>query len=153
MPVIKFDFKIILSLVILGVAGFFIYQSQAKNPPTSKLVTSTPNQNQLKLLSTDPDPLEAATLLPTQTITLTFNQVIPKSELKYHFDPDVEHQLEVASGPSSSGGTTFKITFKKPLELGSGYTLFIESSTHTKSKVTLDREYVYHFRTINYRGI
>lgn len=117
----------------------------------SSPITSGPSQ--LTIISTTPNPLDGATILPTQNLEFTLNRPLFRSQFKHRFDPEVEHEVEVVGDKDKEFGSTFKIIFKKPLELGSGYTLFILNSTHDEAKITLDHEYVYHFSTIKYRGI
>lgn len=119
-----------------------------KNRPTPP--PSAPEE--LKIISTKPDPLEGAILLPSQSIEITFNKPIMKTEFKHQFDPQLEHEVEVV-GEKSHFGQTLRIKFTKPLELGSGYTLFVLPSTHTEEGLKLDRDIIFHFKTIPYRGV
>ena len=121
--------------------GFFV------NKPAADLT------NQLQITSTKPDPLDEATILPTGSIEVTFNKPIVASELKHRFDPDIEHEVEVTGGINNFYGQTFRIIFKKPLPLGNGFTLFILKETHTEEKETLDKEYIFHIKTIKYTGV
>ena len=143
--------KKIILLVIFFIAVFVIIFFTNKKPVTS--ITTPPTQTeQFKLISTNPNPLNESTILPTQDIELTFNKEVVRSEIKYKIDPEVLHKIEVINGKNDSTGTNFRIVFTKPLELGSGYTLFIYFNTHT-NKINLDKEYIFHFSTIKYRGI
>lgn len=147
MPIKKINIIfIIFIIVIMVILGGFLKQ----NP--DKPQTESPKE-ELKIISTNPDPLEGATILPTQSIEITFNKPVVKSEFKHHFDPELEHEIEVVGGRSNSYGQTFKIIFKKPLELGSGYTLFILPNTHTEDGLKLEKDIIYHFKTISYRGV
>jgi len=149
--------KVIIIVVVLVIAAaVFLNKSQIKNliqkPAASPTEISNQQQDDsLRVASTKPDPLEGATILPTQSIEITLSKQVGR-EFKYHFDPEVESQVEELS---SKGGleSTYRINFTKPLELGSGYTLYIDSSTHTKDKQNLDHEYIYHFSTISYKGV
>jgi hypothetical protein len=139
-------------IFIIGIV-LFVNKNQAKPSLLSINSSPAPQENKLTVISTKPDPLENTTILPTQDIEITLNKEIPISEFKHHFDPDVEHDIEIIKGPSSSLGATIKIKFRKPLELGAGYTLIIESSTRTNDHINLDHEYMYHFKTIQYKGV
>lgn len=143
MPVKKL---LVIGLLVIGVGGF-LYQKQAV-----KLIAPQ-QEEKLTIVSTKPDPLDEATILPNQSIEITFNYPIYRSELKHRFDPEIEHEVITVNGIDKELGTTFKITFNEPLELGKGYTLFILSNTHDQKNHSIDHEYTYHFKTISYRGV
>ncbi len=141
-------------LVLLIVMAFLVVKNVLNK---EAIVQSQPEVNlkaetndQLLIVSTNPDPLEGAVILPTQNIEFKFNKRI--SEFKHRFDPEVEHELETAYN-STDNTTTIKIIFKKPLNLGSGYTLFVLSNTSSTDKKELGKEYDYHFSTIKYKGV
>jgi hypothetical protein len=138
---------IFILLVLIG-AGIFLF---LKSKLSINQNITTPQADKLQIITTTPNPLDGATILPTQTIIVAFNKPVAISEFKHRFDPEVEHTIETQTNDWK--GTTMKITFKKPLQLGSGYTLFIESNTHTEAKEGLDHQYVYHFTTISYKGV
>lgn len=153
MNILRSKLLIILVLIILGLTFNFLWGNKMKNSVVQPQKTATQTQQSLKIISTEPDQLDGVTILPTDSIEITFNKPISVSEFKHHFDPEVEHSVEAIGQTSSKGAYQFKITFKKPLELGAGYTLFIESATHTQEGDTLDHEYNYHIKTIGYRGV
>lgn len=143
MPVKKL---FVISLLVISV-GVFLYQKQ-----TIKL--AAPQQEEkLTIVSTKPDPLDEATILPKDGIEITFNYPIYRSELKHRFDPEMKHEVVVVNGIDKELGTTFRITFNDSLELGRGYTLIILPETHDQKNHNLDHEYIYHFKTISYRGV
>ena len=141
-------------IILIGV-GWTLFQNQVlfqnqnnlQKQPKTKVVDS------LQIVSTNPNPLDEATILPTQAIEITFNKPIFRSEFKHKFDPEVDHDVEVVNEENQEYGKLFRIVFKKPLEFGSGYTLFIEQNTHSEDKQTLEKNYQYHFKTIKYSGI
>lgn len=139
---------IILLVAILLAILFFVVK---KEVPKSNVVNSS--SDNLQLISIIPNPLDNATILPTQNLEFTFNQPLFKSEFKYKFDPTIEHEVEVVSGRDTQFGSTFRIKFKKPLPLGSGFTLMIEAGTKVDEQHKLDRDYIYHFQTIRYQGV
>lgn len=146
----KLKLLLVFLFLILGIILSF------KLLPLNKDKNTTNNQtqsDQLKLISTNPDPLDNVTIIPTQDLEFTFNKPFYKSEFKHKFDPLVEHDVEVVNGENSERGSTFRIKFRKPLPLGSGYTLMIEASTKIDEDHKLDRDYIYHFRTIQYKGV
>lgn len=137
---------IIFITIIIVIVGLILKQNSDKS-------VQNPPKEELKILSTNPSPLEDATILPTGFIEITLNKPVVTSEFKHRFDPELEHEVEVINGINSSYGKTFKLHFKKPLQLGSGYTLFILPNTHTEDGLKLDKEIIYHFKTIGYRGV
>ncbi len=145
---IKINIKFIIFItIIIVIFGGLIFKQNPDKP-----VQTLPKE-ELKIISTNPSPLEDATILPTGSIDITLNKPVVISEFKHRFDPELEHEVEVISGINSSYGQTFRISFKKPLQLGSGYTLFILPNTHTEDGLKLDKEIIYHFKTIGYRGV
>lgn len=133
---------IFITIIVVMVSKNYSIKPEAQIP-----------KEELKILSTNPNPLENATILPTSSIEITFNKPFTASEFKHRFDPELEHEVETVNGINNSYGQTFKIRFKKPLQLGSGYTLFILPNTHTENGLKLDKEIIYHFKTIEYRGV
>lgn len=146
----KNKITLLISLVVLLALSYFAF-SFFKNNTASK--NENIQTDILRLIKTNPDPLDNATILPTQDLEFTFSQPIYRTELKHHFDPEIPHTVEIVNGIDTEHGTTVKIKFNEPLELGSGYTLFIESSTKVNDMLRLDRDYIYHFKTIGYRGV
>lgn len=136
----------ILAIVLLG--GFLYKNSFFKSSPKT---TEVPKQ--LKIVSTNPTPLEGATILPTQYIEINFNYPIVDSEFKHKLDPELDHEIQVFNGKNSRWGQTMRIVFKKPLQLGSGLTLFILGNTHTEDGLKLNQDFIYHIRTIGYKGV
>jgi len=139
--------KLVVGSLIVGSIAAFWYQKQA----SSKVLQVA--DDKLKIVSTKPEPLDEATILPKDGLEITFNYPIYRSELKHRFDPEIEHEVITVNGIDKELGTTFKITFNEPLELGRGYTLFILSNTHDQKNHSIDHEYTYHFKTISYRGV
>ena len=137
--------KLIIGILVISVIAF-LYQKQTATPETNE-------PEQLKITSTKPATLDEATILPTDTIEITLNKPIYRSELKHRFDPEINHEVETINGIDKELGQTFRIIFQEPLGLGKGYTLFILSNTHDQENHNLDHEYIYHFKTISYRGI
>lgn len=142
----------VLVVIMIAVTGFVLINKPAGQDQKSP--TQEAQNDQLKIVSTDPDPLDDATILPTQSITITFNKVIPKTEFKYKFEPEIAGaEVEALNGSDSTNGIVMKISFKKPLDLGMGFTLKILGSTRTDKKENLDSDYNYHIKTIQYKGV
>jgi hypothetical protein len=108
------------------------------------------NPDEVAVVSTKPANLEGATILPNQPIEITFNSPLENEpELKRDWDPkDTDIKTEL-----SSDKKTVKFTPNKPLVLGQPYTLFIKSDTKFEGKKTLDKDLIYHFKTISYTGV
>lgn len=140
---------VILALIIVLV-GYFWWSSSKGQSPT-KTATEPAQNNNLTILSTNPTSLEGATISPTQPIEITFSKPISISQFKYKLDPTLEHDAASTSGDNSFG-TTFRISFKKPLELGAAFTLTISPETKVNDQQKLDKEYIYHIKTIGYKG-
>ncbi|QQG43752.1 MAG: hypothetical protein HYW45_01885 [Candidatus Daviesbacteria bacterium] len=145
-------YKVSLTILFL-LMGFFLFKDSLSIGQQNPQKEAT-QEKQLKIVSTKPNPLDNAIILPTQDIEITFNMPVMKSEVKHKFDPEtLEYDLEVLNGINTSYGQTFRFKFKKPLQLGSGLTLFILPNTHTEDGIKLDQEFIYHIKTISYQGV
>src|SRR3989344_7198590 len=135
---------LIIAIIFVLIGNFKTLINRETPPPIYK------KEAGLEIVSTAPDPLEGATILPTQNIGINFNKPLYRSEFKHKFDPEIEHEVEVVDGIDKELGSTFRIKFSQPLELGSGYTLFILPNTKTEDGFELGQEKIYHFKTIRY---
>lgn len=143
----------IVSILILIITSIVLFKKEIFPFQPQKLTPQVSQEEKLKIVSTSPDPLEGATILPTQYIEVTFSKPLFVSEFKHRLDPEVDHEVKVINGRDHAFGSTFRIIFKKPLELGSGYTFFILSNTKTEEGIGLEHDFIYHFSTISYRGV
>lgn len=145
---------ILIAFILFATGGVFFW-NQKITEKTLENPAQVVLNNKLQVVSTNPDPLDGATVLPTQSIEITFNKPLVRSEFKYRLDPETDHVLMVVNGSGSNKdiSKTFQITFNKPLELGKGYTLFILPGTHTEDGIRFDKDQNFTFHTINYRGI
>lgn len=147
-------FIVALFLVFLigkvGISGYFSPKVVENFEPGNVPSQPSPEASaDVKLLSTNPNPLHEAILLPTQTIEITFNFPIEnRGEFKHTFEPDAERQINL-----SDDRKTVIISFPKPLELGVSYTLFIKNDTKFDGGKRLNGESVFTFHTIKYNGI
>jgi len=148
--------QIVILILILSAAGvLFIVKGNFKKADQENQKLSQgkqPAEDELKIVSTTPDPLEGATILPTQNIEFKFNKQIAVSEFKHRFDPNVDHNVEVNYNKQTNI-TIVTIKFSKPLDLGNGYTLFVLANTDSEDGKKLNRDYNYHFSTIKYKGV
>jgi len=141
--------QIFVAIVIFIVLIALVYKFNIFNNVGNETQSHEKEEERLIIVSTNPDPLEGAVILPSQKLEVKFNKIVAASEFKHRFDPEVEHEVEAIN---ESSGTTIVIKFQKPLELGSGYTLFILSDTDSGG-LKLGQEYSYHFTTIRYKGV
>lgn len=133
---------IALSVIILGVAAV-LYAYQPK-----QVAVEDPNQAP-QITSTNPEPLENATVLPNQPLEITFNRPLENTaEFRTSIEPKIEYKVEL-----SDDHKTAKFTFINPLDLGSGYTLIIQRGSKFEGKRELENDYIFHFKTIEYRGV
>lgn len=146
-------FWMILLVILFILAAWFIYYK--KTSTNTALVPKDTATDQLKIVSTNPNPLNGATILPNQNIEITFNKEIVKSEFKNRFDQEISYDVEAVDkiGSNKDISKTFKIVFKKPLELGHGFTFSVLSNTHTENGLKLNEDQSFSFKTINYNGI
>lgn len=150
--------KIILLIATLGAILILIFQQGLYGKPAaSPLPTPKPEakQNQVNqneeptVISTQPSPLEEATILPTQTVEITFNLPLENTgEFKNKIEPEADYEVKL-----SNDRKTVQIIPKKTFKLGASYTLFIKPDTKFDGSKTLNKELIFHFRTIEYRGI
>ncbi|KKR80369.1 MAG: hypothetical protein UU73_C0002G0109 [Candidatus Daviesbacteria bacterium GW2011_GWA1_41_61] len=153
---LTFKQKIIAIVTTVGIILILIFQQglYSKEAPVLDTQTSpTPTietSAEPKILSTNPSPLEEAVFVPTQEfIEINLNQsLVNGPEFKIKFEPQIEYKTELTNQKK-----TAKIIFTKPLKLGQSYTLFISPDTKFEEGNRLSGEVVYHFRTIEYRGI
>lgn len=161
--------KIIGIVVVLGIVLLVLYQTGWYGKITRKLDSrfrsprfagaaggndGMKNQNivvqEIKIVSTNPSPLEESTILPTQTIELTFNQAVEggTGEVKTLIEPKTDYKIEL-----SDDRKTARVVPTKPYLLGQGYTLHILGNTKFEGKKELGREEIFHFKTISYSGV
>lgn len=139
----------LIGLILIAVFYKGLYQPNHVTKLSQSATQTTSQSEKLKIISTNPSPLEEVTILPTQIIELTFNySLIAPSELKHKIDPPSDIKIEL-----SVDKKTVKFVPIKPYKLGSGYTLFIQPDTKFEGGKVLKEELIYHFKTISYRGI
>ena len=157
--------QIIIGLVALvGIILILIFGRGLSSSSPSSSVTSSASQtevksvqaekatadsSEIKVVSTVPENLDGSVILPTQIIEITFNQPMEnRGEFKNKIDPPAEYEIKL-----SDDRKTAKIILTKPFKLGTGYTLFIKPDTKFDGKKILDKELIYHFNTISYKGV
>lgn len=140
-------------LIITAVIGIYIYmqtpQTTAPAQPQPEPTAKQSNDNQPKVVSIKPDPQAAPVLLPTQTIEITFNIPVENpGEFKHKFDPQFDYEVKI-----SDDRKTIIIRPKATYPLGQGITFIISPETKFDNKEKLEGEVIYHFQTIQYRGV
>lgn len=151
--------KIIIFIIALGIIITYasyklILEGKSQNPNKPSVPeqreAQLPQSQEPSLVATNPSPLEEAVIPPTQVIELTFNMPLENiPEFKHKFDPiSFKYKIEL-----SFDKKILKIIPEKPYEPGLGYTLFIMSGTKFEGKKTLGKDIIYHFRTVNYKGV
>lgn len=144
--------KLVLGILILGIILIAVFKEGfCKNSVNTNQISNTQTQNQSpKIIATEPSPLDETTLLPTQTISVTFNLPLENlPELRYSIEPAIDLSVEL-----SDDKKTIKFTPKENFALGQGYSLHIKSETKFEGKRTLGpEEKVFHFTTISYKGV
>lgn len=143
--------KIMVTVAIIGALLIIVFQrgiystnsNQAPQPQTQ--TTEEPG-----VVSTNPPNLENQVITPNQIVEITFNLPIENiGEFKNKLDPKPEnYQVKL-----SDDRKTAQIIPIKPFNLGTTFTLFIQPDTKFDGKKTLGKELIYHFRTIEYKGV
>lgn len=132
----------------MGLADFDPFNSNP-NPETEE--ASTANQSpQLKppVVATNPSPLENATILPTQTVEITFSKPLVNDPARVVIDPN--HKIRVELSPDHK---RMKIVPVKPYILGTTYTLTIKKDYGFDTGDKLEEDITFHFKTIDYSGV
>lgn len=137
-----------LIVAVIGLKAISTFPKQKQQPQVTQ-----PQSETLRVVSTNPNPLENATILATQDIEITLSKPVFIGQIKIQFSPDLEYKIEPVNPVKANTSSVYKITFKKPLELGSGYTFFIQGGTQTEDGQKIDQEYSYHFKTVKYKGV
>lgn len=148
--------KIILAIIAIGAALIAIFARGLYSNPQAQEI-ETPNTSQVNVISesdppqvvsTSPGSLDYNTILPSQTVEITFNRPLENvGEFKSRLEPKVEYRVEL-----SSDRKTAKIIPSSTFNLGETYTLIIQPDTKFDGRIELKRDYIFHFKTIGYKG-
>lgn len=151
---LSFKQKLIAGIIVIGLIVIVVFQKGSDNkksevPNQSSDKQETQVSDEPRLTSTNPSPLNNATILPTQTIEFTFSQPIEnRGELKFEIKPEAQVDIHL-----SNDKKTAKITPTKPYLLGQTYSINIKTETKFDSKKKLPDGLNFTFKTINYRGV
>lgn len=147
--------KIMVMVAIVGAALIFIFKEGLYSKPVTQNTDSKieeRNQSQdtePRVVSTNPENLDGLTILADQTIEITFNLPLEnKGEFKYRIDPEAEVEIKL-----SDDRKTAKIIPLKSFSLGTSFTLTIKPDTKFDGKKQLNRDIIYHFKTVSYKGV
>lgn len=143
----------VVFLLILGsvfLLTLYLKNLSAPPPPTIQTNQSTKNSEAATLISTNPSPLEGIIILPNQVIEVTLSDPLEnEGELKHKISPQMEFEIKLSSDKKVA-----KFIPKRPYNMGTGYTLTIQTEqTKFITKKKLDKDYEFHFQTIKYQGI
>lgn len=138
----------ILGLILIGIFKHGLYSHSPLSLTNQPAVNPSQNADP-KVVSTTPELSQEVILPPNQDISINFNLPLQNSgELRYQITPDVEVNLKL-----SSDRKTITISPRTFYKLGSEYTIFIKGETKFDNKKTLNKEYIFHFKTIQYIGV
>lgn len=143
--------KIIAAIIAIGIALIAIFQGGFYSRPANpELGIEQVDPNEINIISTNPSPLESDTyVLPNQTIEFTFNQPLEnRGEFKVTIIPETKVEIQL-----SDDRKTAKIIPQEPYKLNEEHTIMIKSDSKFDGKKTLNKEIIYHFRTITYSGV
>lgn len=148
--------KIMIVVALVGAALIWIFQqglytksSSTTQPEVEVNQAQNIQSSEPQVVSTNPKNLDGITILANQTIEITFNIPLEnRGEFKNRIDPESEVEIQL-----SEDRKTAKIIPLKPYKLGTGFTLFIKPDTKFDGKKQLEKEIIYHFKTINYKGV
>lgn len=136
-------------LILIALFNYGFYNSEktsSLNPPKQHQQST----EQPTLISTSPNPLNEAILIPGQSIILTFSHPLENlPELKYKFEPEIEG----LQGQLSQDKKTVTFKSPKPLPVGQSYTLTIQQEAKFEGGKHLDKQYEFRFKTIDYKGV
>jgi hypothetical protein len=147
--------KIIGAVIAIGVILFAIFKfglGGAPTPVADQQINQPIPAGEIRLIGTNPPELlekKEIIIIPTQTIEFTFNERLENApETRIVLDPVADVEIKISDDKKSA-----KIIPTKPYKLGQGFTVFIKGETKFEGGKKLDRDYDFHFNTINYSGI
>lgn len=147
-----------VGVAIVGALLILLFQRGIYSKTTvESAVDKTPTTNQSAVQQTDrpvvvstvPSPLEEAIIVPTQVIEITFNLPLENvGEFKNRIEPKSDYTVKL-----SDDRKTAKIIPTPLFNLGTTFTLFILTDSKFDGGKRLDRELIYHFKTLEYKGV
>lgn len=148
--------KNIIIIIVITVIIFtvFLLRRLLSTTPASTPTPSLPPpviaaSEKPQIISTKPDPLEEAIISAAEIVEITFNRPLENvGEFKSRIEPKIDYKIEL-----SGDRKTAKIIPAKPYNLGATFTLFIGPDTKFDGVGRWGEEKIFHFKTINYRGV
>ncbi len=147
--------KLIIIVILVGVGLFAFRNMSSKSPAQTPTAPSAPEVKQVTqtdtpvLVSTYPDPLDEAVILPTQIAELSFNIPIENiGEFKYELTPKAKYQSKL-----SSDRKTVIVTPDSTWPVGTTFTINISPLTKFDGGKRLKDGIIIHFKTIDYKGV
>ena len=144
--------KIIGFIVAIGlalIAIFFVGFGKPSNVPEGpEPVTESVNSESVQVVSTNPNPLEGATILPNQAVEITFSEPMVNDLSRVKIEPEGKVNISVKGDHH-----ILEIKPIEPFKLGQGYTLTILSGYGSDTGKKTDQDYIFHFKTIDYNGV
>lgn len=152
----SFRQKLIGAIIAIGILLIAIFQGglYPKTTTQSAAVKSFSSETQTNqnphLISTNPPGLKDGVIVPSsQIVEITFSDPIEnRGEVKNTLEPKIDYDIEL-----SSDRKTVRLLPKKPLGLGQSFTFTIKQDTKFDGQKRMDSDQVFHFSTINYRGV
>lgn len=149
----KYSKYILIIPVIFLVGGFYLFRKDTNFPQVNTQLTPTPvpqNSTYATVVSTNPPDLQNTIILPNQTIQIVFSDpVLNTDELKHKMDPEGGYKLKL-----SDDRKTLSIIPDPAFQIGTGYTFSILSNdSKFDNGKKLQSDIIYHFQTIQYRGV
>ena len=144
--------KIVIGVVLASTLVYVIHKEVSiQTSPQQQINTDIKNQ-ETTVISTSPSTLDNTTVLPGQTISVTFNNpLMNKDEFKFRLEPNTPLKIML-----SSDNKTVNLTPVSSYTLGGGYTFFIKPDSNfliNNQKTPLGKEIIFHFKTIKYKGV
>lgn len=144
--------KIIAAVIALGAILIVIFNrgfSMISSDPERQEpgVNQVQSQN-VEVVATSPNPLEGATILPSQEVEIFFSEPMVNDPARITIEPSVKYNAQL-----SADHKTLKIQPLEPYKLGQGYTLTIKSGYASDNGKKLDSDKTFHFQTISYNGV
>lgn len=146
----KIDKRIIfgLAVIVVLIIGVIDFSPKTKRPAIVPQATEQP-ESETQVVSTVPVNLNHSTILPTQSIEITFNKpLLDSTHLRYGLSPQTPHHIEI-----SSDGKTLRVIPSPQFNLGQDYSLTINSDTKMQDGTNLGKDFSFYFTTIIYSGV
>lgn len=152
--------KIIAFIIAIGTILILIFQRGFSGSPAVEKIPLESKQTQIQtqvqvqtdkpeLISTNPNPLDEAIIWAQQPIEFNFNLPLENApEFKHRIEPKYDYKVDLINDKK-----TIIITPTKPLPLGQTFTITISRETKFDGKKILDKDYSFHFKTIEYKGV